>query len=509
MEILNTAFNWIMKRRIAQIERFMLHPHTVQQEVFDSLIQSAQNTEWGKKYGYKHIKTPQQYREAVPISTYEQLYPYIERCMRGEQNVLWHTPIRWFSKSSGTTNARSKFIPVSEEALEECHYKAGKDLIALYVYNYPESKFFSGKTLSIGGSYQANPYFPDSFIGDISAIITKNLPSWVEYLRTPSMEIALLENWDEKIEKMAQYTLKENVVCITGVPTWTLMLLQRILAITGKSTIKEVWNDFEVFAHGAVAFGPYRDIFNTIIGENVAYIENYNASEGYFGIQDQKNTHDEMLLMLDYGVYYEFIPFEELGNPSPKAISLHEVEIGKNYALLISTNGGLWRYLIGDTIKFTSLSPYRFKVSGRTKHYINVFGEELMVDNAEQALTKVCKELNAAIFNFTAAPVFIEIGKHGGHEWAIEFEKEPENLFLFADLLDKYLREINSDYDAKRFGDIALLPPIVHSLPKGTFYEWMRKRGKLGGQHKVPRLSNDRQYLEEILATQEINSLKN
>lgn len=499
MEWLNALLAWLMKRRFSQIERFMHYPHDVQHELFKYLISNAKNTEWGKKYAYKDLQNIAQFKERVPISSYEQLYPYIERMMKGEQNVLWSSEIKCFAKSSGTTNARSKFIPVSEEALEECHYKGGKDMLCLYVNNYPETKIFQGKMLGIGGSYQQNHLNPNTYYGDVSALIMKNLPIWAEFLRTPSLEIALMSKWEEKIEKIAQTTIKENVTALSGVPTWTIVILQRILEITGKANICEVWENIEAFFHGAVAFAPYKSLFRSLIpSEMMNYMETYNASEGFFGIQDQKNL-DELLLMLDYGVYYEFIPMEHFEAENPKTLGLDEVEIGKNYALVISTNAGLWRYKIGDTVRFTSLSPYRIKITGRTKHFINAFGEELVIENADTAIEKACRQTGAMVNDYTAAPIYLEIGNKGGHEWIIEFEKAPNSLEKFVHILDETLRQVNSDYDAKRYMDIALVMPKVHAVPKGTFYEWMRKRGKLGGQNKVPRLSNSRTYVEDIL----------
>jgi hypothetical protein len=499
MEWLNALIAWLMKRRFSQIERFMLSPHDVQEEVFKSLINNAKNTEWGKKFGYKDSLTQVQYATRVPICAYEQLFPYIERMMKGEQNVLWGEDIACFSKSSGTTNARSKFIPVSENSLEECHYKGGKDLLCLYVNNYPDTKIFQGKNLGIGGSYQKNHLNPNTYYGDISALLMKNLPIWAEFMRTPSLEIALMDKWEEKIEKIAQTTINENVTVMSGVPTWTIVILQRILEITGKQTIHEVWQNLEVFFHGAVSFTPYRPLFKQLIAsDKMSYMETYNASEGFFGIQDQKDSED-LLLMLDYGIYYEFLPLEESENDNPKILHLSEVEIGKNYALIISTNAGLWRYKIGDTVRFTSLSPYRIRITGRTKHFINAFGEEVVIENADTAISKAAQLTGAMVNDYTAAPIFLEIKGKGGHEWVVEFEKFPDNLERFVESLDSTLRQINSDYDAKRYQDIALIAPKVHAVSHGTFYEWMKKRGKLGGQNKVPRLSNSREYVEDIL----------
>lgn len=501
MGLINSILTWVMKKRIHQIELFMKYPHDVQDELFKRLIQEAQQTQFGLQYGFGDIETYEQFRERVPIHNYETMYPYIERLMRGEENILWPSEIRWFSKSSGTTSQRSKFIPVSQEALEECHFKGGKDLISIYVNNFPETKLFDGKGLAVGGSHQINEYdsSASSYYGDVSAVIMQNLPPWAQFIRTPSLETALMSNWEEKIEKMALETANEDVTNIAGVPTWTVLLIQRIVELQKKDHILEVWPNLEAFFHGAVAFKPYRNLFQSLIPKDTMnYWETYNASEGFFGIQDQKNS-EELLLMLDYGIFYEFIPVEELDKEYPKAIPLHQVEKDKNYAMIISTNAGLWRYNIGDTVRFTSISPYRIKISGRTKHFINAFGEEVIIENAEAAITRACTLTHAIIDNFTAAPVFLEKGKRGGHEWIIEFKTQPDNLETFTRILDETLREINSDYDAKRKHDLALVAPKVHSVPEGTFYHWMKKRGKLGGQNKVPRLFNSREYVDDIL----------
>ncbi|HEY0741473.1 MAG TPA: GH3 auxin-responsive promoter family protein [Chryseosolibacter sp.] len=501
MGLINSILTWVMKKRIHQIELFMKYPHDVQEELFRKLLINGETTQFGNQFGFSDIKNYDQYRERVPIHTYEKMFPYIQRLMRGEQNILWPSEIKWFSKSSGTTNQRSKFIPVSEEALEECHFKGGKDLISIYVNNYPDTKLFDGKGLAVGGSHQINEYdsSDSSFYGDVSAVIMQNLPSWAQFIRTPSLETALLGNWEEKIEKMALETAEVNVTNIAGVPTWTVLLIQRIVELKNKTHILEVWPNLEAFFHGAVAFKPYRTLFESLIPKSdMHYWETYNASEGFFGIQDQKDS-EEMLLMLDYGIFYEFVPADQIDEENPKAIGLSEVEVGKNYVMIITTNAGLWRYNIGDTIKFTSLSPFRIKISGRTKHFINAFGEEVIIENAEAAITKACKETNAIIDNFTAAPIFLEKGKRGGHEWLIEFKQSPESLQLFTKILDTTLREVNSDYDAKRKHDLALIEPKVHSVQQGTFYDWMKRRGKLGGQNKVPRLSNSREYVEDIL----------
>lgn len=504
MTIFNSVFTWLMKKRIHQIELFMKYPNEVQEEWFEQLISGAENTEWGRKHGYKSITRLEQYKERVPIQTYDTLKPYIERMLKGEQNVLWPSEIRWFAKSSGTTSDRSKFIPVSEEALEECHFKGGKDLLTIYFNNRPNARMFTGKILTLGGSYQVSQLSADTAFGDLSAVLMKNLPLWAELHRTPHMDIALLENFEEKIEKMAYATKDVNVTSLSGVPTWNILLFKRILEITGKTNLLEVWPNLEMYFHGAVNFTPYREQFKKLIpSEDMYYLENYNASEGFFGIQDTRE-HGEMLLMLDYGIFYEFMPLENLHDENPVTLTLDEVQLDKNYALIISTNAGLWRYMIGDTVKFTSLSPFRIQVTGRTRHFINAFGEELIIDNAERALEEACHQTGAIIRDYTAAPVYFNGNDCGAHEWIIEFEKRPAEFERFIDLMDETLRRLNSDYDAKRFKDLALRRPIVRNAPEGTFFNWMKGKGKLGGQHKVPRLANNREYIDDILKVMEL-----
>lgn len=495
----NSIFSWFIKKRIHQIELFLKYPAEVQTEWFNKLIASARDTEWGKKYGYASIRNYREYCERVPLQQYEDIKPYVDRLVKGEQNILWPTEIKWFAKSSGTTGDKSKFIPVSKEALEDCHYKGGKDLLSLYVHNHPNRKLYKGKTLIVGGSAQVNYLSDDSYFGDLSAIIVKNLPFWVEFRRTPSKEIALMNNWEEKIEKMALSTKDEDVYILAGVPSWTLVLLRRILEITGKDNIADVWPRLELFMHGGVNFSPYKEQFKKIIRKSdMNYVETYNASEGFFGIQDTTDK-EEMLLMLDYGIFYEFIPMEEFGKENPKTLELQDVECGKNYALVISTNAGLWRYIIGDTIRFTSCSPYRFVITGRTRQFINAFGEELIVDNAEKAIAIASERTGAMVREYTAAPIYMADQEAGGHEWIIEFEKEPLSISFFTEVLDNALKSLNSDYEAKRSNNLNLKMPLIHNAPHGTFYAWLKEKGKLGGQHKVPRLANNREYMDQIL----------
>ena len=499
MAILNSLFTWIMKKRIHQIELFMKYPHDVQEEWFQSLVSTAEATEWGKKYDYKSIFSAEEFKQRVPIQNYDSIKGYVDRMVNGEQNILWPSDIKWFAKSSGTTSDRSKYIPVSQEALEECHYQGGKDMLTILCHNKPNNKVFTGKSVVIGGSSQFNNFSSDSYSGDLSSILIRNLPFWAEFKRTPTLEVTLNPNFEEKIEQIAQITIQEDVTSLAGVPTWNLVMAERILDITGKNNLLEVWPNLEFYGHGGVSFKPYLEEFKRLIpSDNMYYLENYNASEGYFGLQDQSDSED-LLLMLDYGIYYEFLPMENIHDEHPQTLSLDQVELDKNYALIISTNAGLWRYMIGDTIKFTSLSPYRFQISGRTKHYINTFGEELIIDNADHAIRKACLATGATVKDYTAGPVYFEGGTAGSHEWVIEFFQQPSDFMLFCETLDNTLREINSDYDAKRYNDMALTFPIVHNAPNGTFYRWLESKGKLGGQNKVPRLANNRDYIKPIL----------
>ena len=496
----NALFSFLIKKRLQQIELFRDNPRLAQLEVFHKLIRSARYTEWGRQFDYATITDPDVFRERVPLQDYDALKPWVERLRAGEQNLLWPTDIKWFAKSSGTTTDRSKFIPVSREALEDCHYKGGKDLIALHYGLNPNSKLFLGRSLVIGGSSSVEQFRADGYSGDLSAIIMRNLPFWVEMRRTPVKEVALMENWEEKIEQMARETMREDVRCIAGVPSWTLVLLKRILELTGKRNMLEVWPNLELFMHGGVSFRPYREQFAELFpSPTFTYLESYNASEGFFGIQDSKENND-LLLMLDYGIFFEFVPLDELDKERPRTLLLNEVQAGEQYALVISTNAGLWRYMPGDTVRFTSTGPYRIQVSGRTRSFINAFGEELIVENADRGIAAACASTGAVVNDYTAAPVYMEQVARGGHEWIIEFERTPEDLDGFIDAMDAELRAVNSDYDAKRKGDMALRRPTVHAVPKGTFYGWMKSRDRLGGQNKVPRLSNDRAVVEQLLA---------
>jgi len=495
----NTLFSWFIKKRVHQIELFMKYPSEVQQELFQRLIDEAALTRFGLEHRFSSIRNIRDFRSAVPIRRYEDIKPYIDLLREGQQNVLWPSRIKWFAKSSGTTDDRSKFIPVTREALEECHYKGGKDLLALYCHQNPSARLYNGKTLIVGGSSKINPFSDEGYTGDLSAIIIRNLPIWVELRRTPSLEIALMDNWEEKIEAMAQATMHEDVSVLSGVPSWTLVLLHRIMEIKGAQHIHEIWPNLELYMHGGVSFRPYREQFCRIMPNgSTHFVESYNASEGFFGIQDRLGS-DDMLLMLDYGIFYEFMPLSELDSPHPRTLLLNEVEVGESYALVISTNAGLWRYMVGDTVRFTSRYPFRIQVSGRTRHYINAFGEELMVENADHAIQLASEYTRALVREYTVAPVYMDEQARGAHEWLIEFEQEPDSMDDFSRHLDRELRAVNSDYDAKRSFDLNLKEPVVRRMPGGTFHRWLKQKGKLGGQHKVPRLSNDRRHVDEVL----------
>jgi len=496
--IVNSIASWFLKKRYHQIELFIKYPVEVQDELLQNLLHKARNTEIGKQYDFASIRSYQQYAERVPVTTYEENKDQIERARAGETNIFWPKPIKWFAKSSGTTNAKSKFIPVSQDSLEDCHYAASKDLLCIYFNNNPDSQLFVGKGLRLGGSkelYKEN----GTIFGDLSAILIDNMPFWAEFSSTPSNEVSLLADWEIKMQAIVDETIKENVTSLAGVPSWMLVLLNNVIETTGKDHLLEVWPNLEVYFHGGVSFDPYVRQYQSLLPrDDFKYYEIYNASEGFFAIQDS-NDSKELLLMLDYGIFYEFIPMDTFGTQQQKAIPLGEVEIGKNYAVVITTNAGLWRYLIGDTVRFTSVRPYRIKVSGRTKHHINAFGEELIVENAEAALKKASEITGVEIVEYTAAPIFMEGKEKGAHEWIIEFKNEPEDFERFKVELDKALQQVNSDYEAKRNNNTTLKAPTIHQARHRLFYDWLKKQNKLGGQHKVPRLSNSRSYLEELL----------
>ncbi len=507
MALLNSIAYWYMKKRMHQIELFIKYPHDVQNEWMIDLVKDASNTEFGKKHNFSGIKNYEQFKQNIPLQDYESLKPLIERTRRGEQNLLWNTEIKWFAKSSGTTD-KSKFIPVSNESLKGCHYNGGRDMITLHCVNNPLTQLFTGKNLALGGSFKTDEFGTHiSYHGDVSAIIIQNLPMYAEFFRAPEVSIALMDEWESKLHKIATSMMNEDVRSLAGVPSWMLVLLKKIIELKKARNIKEVWPGLEVYFHGGVSFTPYREQFKEIFdNDRTNYLQLYSASEGFFGIQDQLKS-DDMLLMLDYGIFYEFIPVEDVNSDKPRVYNLAEISTGINYAMLITTNAGLWRYQLGDTVQFTCTDPYRIIITGRTKHFINVFGEELMVHNTDQAIYAACEKTHAQVSEYTVAPVFMG-ESNGTHEWLIEFEKEPNNFDYFIHILDISLKQLNSDYEAKRYNDYVLKMPIVNQLPQGSFYNWLKTNNKLGGQYKVPRLSNDRKLVEEIKSLAKIETEK-
>ncbi len=496
--IVNSIASWFLKKRFHQIDLFLKYPNEVQEELLTNLLIKAKDTEFGRQYDFESITNYRTFADRIPISNYEEYQDRIERSRLGENNIFWPQPIKWFAKSSGTTNAKSKFIPVSQDSLEDCHYAASKDLLCMYLNNNPNSQLFTGKSLRLGGSkelYKDN----GTVFGDLSAILIDNMPFWAEFSSTPSSKVSLMSNWEEKMQAVVDETIQENVTSLAGVPSWMLVLLNNVLESTGKESLLDIWPNLEVYFHGGVSFLPYADQYKKILPKSdFRYYETYNASEGFFAIQDQ-NKSSELLLMLDYGIFYEFMPMDTYGTKDESIIPLSQVVINKNYAVVITTNAGLWRYKIGDTVRFTSTKPYRIKVSGRTKHHINAFGEELIIENAEDALKKVCKKTQAEIVDYTAAPIFMEGKEKGAHEWLIEFKTPPQDINYFNELFDNALKALNSDYEAKRYNNMTLNKPTIHIARERLFYDWLKDNNKLGGQHKVPRLSNSRDYLDDLL----------
>jgi len=495
----NSVFSWFIKKRLHEIEQFKKEPIETQNKQLKKLVEKAKNTSFGIEHDFSKIVDYSTFKKQVPLQDYTSLKPFIDQTIAGKQNILWPDEIKWFAKSSGTTTGKSKFIPVTKEAVEDCHYKGGKDLLGMYYHHHPETRLFNGKHLILGGSSQINYFNSNSYFGDLSAIIVKNLPWWCEWRRTPKREITLMEDWEEKLPKMVESTIKEDVMILAGVPSWTLVFLKKVLEYTGKKNIMEVWPNLELYMHGGVNFQPYKAQFEALIqSDNMNYVQTYNASEGFFAIQDRVKA-DDMLLMLDYGIFYEFIPLEELNKKNPKTIALESVEVGVNYAMVVTTNVGLWRYVIGDTIQFTSIQPHRIKVTGRTSHFLNTFGEEVIADNTDKAIEIACQKTNASVQEYTVAPIFMTNEQTGGHEWLIEFNQLPKSIQLFAQELDEALKTLNSDYEAKRTGDLSIAKPKINIAQQGTFYKWLKAKNKLGGQHKIPKLSNNRILLEELL----------
>ena len=500
MKIINKIVCTFMKRSISEVKYWLNHPHDAQKQTFDYLIKTAQNTTFGKKYHFTNIKNVEDFKRQVPINDYDSLKDLIQDNLKGKQNVLWPEPIHWFAMSSGTTSDKSKFVPVSPSSMKKNHYKAGRELIATYLHNKPTSNLFAGRTLIMGGSHNIASINQQAKYGDLSAVLLQNMPFIGRTFMTPELPVLLMDKWEKKIEAIANRTIKQSLTNVSGVPTWVMVLFKHILQKTNKSNILEVWPALELYMHGGVSFTPYRQQFEQILpSEKVSFIQSYNASEAFLGFQDTlKTDRHDMALLMNHGTFYEFLPLDQLGEKHPKTLQLSEVQTGVNYAIVISTNAGLWRYLIGDTVQFSTLNPYRIKVSGRTKHFINAFGEEIIIDNADKAVAKACQITKGKIKEYTAAPIYFSEDKKGSHEWLIEFEKTPTDLEAFRVLLDQNLQQLNSDYEAKRRKDMAMTLPVLTTVPDGTFHEWLKIKGKLGGQHKVPRLANNRRFLEEI-----------
>ncbi|WP_281671671.1 GH3 auxin-responsive promoter family protein [Rikenella microfusus] len=503
MSVTNSIISAFYSKRLRAIDRFRRQPWDVQFEQFRLLVSYGAGTEYFRRYGFGEFGSVEEFQQRIPVVGYDELQHEIERVRAGEENILWPGKVRWFAKSSGTTGDRSKYIPITRESLEQCHFRGGRDVMAVFAYQNPDSKAFDGKALTLGGSHRLDTMGAGAQSGDLSAILIRNAPRWVGMVREPSMEIALIPDFEQKVEAICRRCSRQRITSFAGVPSWNLVLMNRMLEYAGADNLLEVWPDLSLFIHGGVSFAPYREQYKRLIpSSRMKYMETYNASEGFFALQDNLSTPD-MLLMLDYGIFYEFLPLKDLHEPE-RAVTLADVEMGVNYAMIISTNGGLWRYMIGDTVEFTSLSPYKIRITGRTKSYINAFGEEIIIDNAERAVAAASAATGARVRDYTAAPVFMEGRSKGGHEWFVEFETPPSDVMLFAEVLDKTLQEVNSDYAAKRFKNTTLMAPQLVVARQGAFYRWMQEREKLGGQNKVPRLANDRRYLDELL---KINTL--
>lgn len=498
MNLTKIAGKFFLPRQ-KEIERHYTEPEALQHEVLNYLISKGKQTEYGRNHLMGAVDNYEDFRDRLPICTYEDLKSDIDRMRHGDEDVLWPGQTRWYAKSSGTTNDKSKFIPISPEGLKNIHYKGGADVVALYLRNHPDSRIFDGKSLILGGSHSPNYDQNGSLVGDLSAILIENINPIVNFFRVPKKKTALLSDFEVKRDRIAKECMGKNVTNISGVPSWMLSVLVRILELSGKQHLEEVWPNLEVFFHGGITFTPYRNQYESLItSANMRYMETYNASEGFFGIQDDPSDKS-MLLMLDYDVFYEFIPLEDIGSDNPHIVPLEAVELERNYAMVITTSCGLWRYMIGDTVKFTSKKPYKFLITGRTKYFINAFGEELIMDNAEKALAYACEHSGAQISEYTAAPVYMDMHAKCRHQWLIEFTKDPDSMDHFARLLDQKLQQINSDYEAKRSHDVTLQHLEVVNARQNLFNDWLKSKQKLGGQHKVPRLSNSRKNMEELL----------
>ena len=500
---INTLASWWFRKRMADLRLFMANPVNTQDEQLSMLVERGAETEFGRQFDFDKILNMDDFRAKVPLQDYDSLFPYIEKMMQGKANVLWPEKVKWFAKSSGTTAAKSKFIPVTVESLESCHFQGGKDALAFYLYHYPKSKLLKGKSLKLGGSKELHKS-KEVYVGDLSALMIENMPMWSNLVTVPEKKTALMPDWETKLDKIIEESLDAKLTGLMGVPSWMMMLMKEVLKRTGKSHLLEVWPDLEVFFHGGVSFAPYKEEYEKLFpSKDFHYLEIYNASEGFFALQDQKKS-DELLLMLNYGIFYEFIPMDTFdGIHSKEVIPLKDVEPDKNYAMVITTNAGLWRYIIGDTVRFTSTKPYRLKITGRTKHFINVFGEEVVIENTDKAIEIASSQTHSSVAEYTVAPVFMQTDKKGAHEWMIEFNEEPADFEQFKKILDQSLQDLNSDYEAKRYLNMTLDFPVIHKARKNLFYDWLKQKGKLGGQNKVPRLSNKREIMEELLSLNE------
>ena len=485
--------------RLRKLDRYATGAEALQRDVLRRLLRKASQTEWGRAHGYAGSLSYEDFARQTPLCTYEELKGFIDRMRHGEKDVLWPGRVKWYAKSSGTTNDKSKFIPVSKDNLHDTHYAGGKDAVVWYLRNNPSSRIFDGKALILGGSHAPNYNLPGSLVGDLSAILIENINPLVNLVRVPKKETALLSDFEIKRDRIAREAMSQNVTNLSGVPSWMLSVLNRVMELSGKKHLNDVWPNLEVFFHGGVAFTPYRGQYHRLITSlRMHYMETYNASEGFFGLQDDPRD-PAMSLMIDYGVFYEFIPMDEFDREQPTVVPLWGVETGRNYAMVISTSSGLWRYIIGDMIRFTSCNPYKFVITGRTKSFINAFGEELIVDNAEKGLSEACRQTGAEILEYTAAPVFMDDEGKCRHQWVVEFCREPSDIEEFARILDETLQQVNSDYEAKRYKDITLQRLELVKARPGLFNDWLKQKGKLGGQHKVPRLSNNRDIIEQLL----------
>ncbi|MFI3331195.1 MAG: GH3 auxin-responsive promoter family protein [Rikenellaceae bacterium] len=499
MPIITKFINITSSVRRKKIDFFRRNPIQVQQQQFEWLVKRLKNTSFGSEHGISSNCSLSDFQNKIEVQDYSGFQPYIERIQRGEKNVLWDSKVRWFAKSSGTTDSKSKYIPVTNQMLMGSHKQGPKDTVYTYFVNNPNSRMLYGDSLTLGGSHKIEREGSNILSGDLSAILIENTPKWINFKRCPKKSIALLADFDEKVEKIYKVAKNKNITSFAGVPSWNLVMMNKFLEYSGKNNLLEVWPNLEIFLHGGMNFNPYRELYKQLIPtDNMHYVETYNASEGFFAFADDF-ARDDMLLALDYGTFYEFLAMNDLASPE-KAVPLEGVKCGVNYAIIISASNGLWRYMIGDTVTFTSTNPYRIKITGRTKHFVNAFGEEIIVDNAERAIRHACDMTNSEIREYSAAPIYMQGREKGSHEWVIEFAKSPNNLDAFTDAMDKKLQEINSDYEAKRKNNTTLLRPTVTVVSKGTFNRWiLSTRGKIGGQNKIPRLSNQRDTIEQLI----------